>query len=403
MEIIVQKFGGTSVASPELRDKIAKKAIAAIEAGKHPVIVVSAIGRNGDPYATDTLINLLNNNENNIYNRNRDLLMSCGEIISAVILSNLINKYGYKSVALTGYQAGIITNDNFNSSSVIRVDKKKVLAYLQDGFIPVVTGFQGITEEGEITTLGRGGSDTTASVMGEALGAELIEIYTDVDGIMTADPRYIKDANVIDALCYDEVYQLAKSGAKVIHPRAVEIAERCNIPLVIKNTLNDSKGTMITSKKRLNTSIVEPTNNRKLVTAITNKNDIAQVQITIDAEDSRNQILLYRLTFNDISIDMINFFKDKKVFTIDMDKVNSLKCILDELEIDYKIFEKCSMITILGYKIHGVPGVMARIATTLSNNKITILQSSDSHTTISCLVDTNTALKAVEVLHNEFM
>lgn len=403
MEIIVQKFGGTSVASPELRDKIAKKAIAAIEAGKHPVIVVSAIGRNGDPYATDTLINLLNNNENNIYNRNRDLLMSCGEIISAVILSNLINKYGYKSVALTGYQAGIITNDNFNSSSVIRVDKKKVLAYLQDGFIPVVTGFQGITEDGEITTLGRGGSDTTASVMGEALGAELIEIYTDVDGIMTADPRYIKDANVIDALCYDEVYQLAKSGAKVIHPRAVEIAERCNIPLVIKNTLNDSKGTMIASKKRLNTSMVEPTNNRKLVTAITNKNDIAQVQITIDAEDSRNQILLYRLTFNDISIDMINFFKDKKVFTIDMDKVNNLKCILDELEIDYKIFEKCSMITILGYKIHGVPGVMARIATTLSNNKITILQSSDSHTTISCLVDTNTALKAVEVLHNEFM
>lgn len=403
MEIIVQKYGGTSVASEDLRDKIAKKAIAAVESGKVPVIVVSAIGRNGDPYATDTLISLINNNETNIYNRNKDLLMSCGEIISAVILSNLINKYGHKSVALTGFQAGIITNNQYNSASVQRVDKDKIMKYLDEGFIPVITGFQGISEDGDITTLGRGGSDTTASIIGEALDAKVIEIYTDVDGIMTADPRYIKDANVIDTLCYDEVYQLAKCGAKVIHPRAVEIAERSNIPLMIKNTLNDSKGTVITNKKYINKSVLEPVNDRKLVTAITQKNDIAQVQIDIDAEDTRNQILLYQITVNDISIDMINFFKDKKVFTIYKDKAIVLKKILDELDIEYEILDNCSMITILGYKIHGVPGVMARIANTLSRNRITILQSSDSHTTISCLVDTEQAVKGVEVLHNEFM
>ena len=248
MRIVVQKFGGTSVSTKERRLLVLEKILEAKKNGYNPVVVVSAMGRKGEAYATDTLLSLVDKNfrENNL--QASDLLMSCGEIISTVVLSNELNKISVDAVPLLGGQAGIITDDNFSNASVIKIDTKRLLNILSEGRIPVVAGFQGLTEDGYITTLGRGGSDVTACLLGSALNSSKIEIYTDVDGIMTADPRIVKNASLIKEISYNEVFEFAHQGAKVIHPRAVEIAAKSNIPLVVKNTLNHCSGTIISKE-----------------------------------------------------------------------------------------------------------------------------------------------------------
>ncbi|MBE6049002.1 MAG: aspartate kinase, partial [Clostridium sp.] len=218
MKIIVQKFGGTSVSTKERRKNVIKKVKKAMQDGFSPVVVVSAMGRKGEPYATDTLLSLVTDSFKKENKLAADLLMCCGEFISSVVMSNDLEDSGIEAVPLTGGQAGIITDDNFNSASLKDVKNKKILQILSEGKVPVVTGFQGMTEDGFFTTLGRGGSDTSAAILGVALEAEKIEIYTDVDGIMTADPRIVKDASLINVISYDEVFQLADQGAKVIHP-----------------------------------------------------------------------------------------------------------------------------------------------------------------------------------------
>lgn len=402
MDIVIQKFGGTSVATKDLREKVANKVIHTKISGKFPVVVVSAIGRNGDPYATDTLIKFSKSILSEPSRRELDLLMSCGETISAVVMANTIKAMGYDAVAMTGFQAGIITNSNFGDAQVLEVDPTKILRYLKEDKIVIITGFQGISQDGDITTLGRGGSDTSAAILGEALGAEIVEIYTDVDGVMTADPRLVSQANVIESLCYDEIYQMAKSGAKVIHPKAVEIAERANLILKVKNTFNDSDGTVINNQRSYLKAPKEEGYSNNLVTAIANMNDLVQVVINIVSEDERNKFVLKELMEKKISIDMINFFDDRKVFTIEEHNISSIKDILNNYELDYSIKPNCSKVTIIGYKIHGVPGVMARLVIALSKRNIKILQSSDSNTTISCLISSDNLLEAVKVLHQEF-
>lgn len=197
MKILVQKFGGTSVSTPERREMATSKVIEAVKNGFSVVVVVSAMGRNGDPYATDTLINMVKSIDSNISKRELDLLMNCGEIISSVTFAATLSKKGYKAKVFTGGQAGIITDDNFGNAEIIKVEPTRLLESLKEGIIPVVAGFQGITEEGDLTTLGRGGSDTTAALLGEALKASAVEIYTDVDGIMTADPRIVSKAHIL--------------------------------------------------------------------------------------------------------------------------------------------------------------------------------------------------------------
>ncbi|MFZ5966533.1 MAG: aspartate kinase [Bacillota bacterium] len=403
MKIIVQKFGGTSVASKELREKVARKIIQSKESGYYPVVVVSAMGRKGDPYATDTLINLAYSAHSQDTGRELDMIMSCGEIISSVLLANVIKSMGYEAAALTGFQAGIITNNQFGNAEVLKVDSKNILKNLQKGLIPVVTGFQGITMDGDITTLGRGGSDTTASLLGEALNADVVEIYTDVDGVMTADPRLVPHAKVIDHICYDEIYQMAEDGAKVVHPKAVDIARRSSIPLVIKNTFTDAPGTIIGNLNRVayDEEIIRH-KPEKLLTAISHKHDIVQVTISIENLHEKNQLLMNELTKHQISIDLINFFTDKKVFTIHQKDLGELEKILKENNFQYSVLKDCSKVTIIGHRIRGVPGVMARIVNTLSAENITILQTSDSHTTISCLVNSKDVEKTVNALHKEF-
>ena len=173
--------------------------------------------------------------------------MSCGEIISAVVMAGAFAEKGYKTRGLTGGNAGIITDDNYGNAGVKNVEAEKVLNVLEQGLIPIVTGFQGMTEEGDYTTLGRGGSDVTGALLGKALNAEYVEIYTDVDGIMTADPKIVPNAMTIDRIDFVEAFQMACQGAKVIHPRAVEYALEDNIPLIVKNTFSDAPGTVITN------------------------------------------------------------------------------------------------------------------------------------------------------------
>jgi aspartate kinase len=402
MKILVQKFGGTSVSTAENREKVVDKIVAAKEAGYMPVVVVSAMGRKGEPYSTDTLIEFAKKANGKIQPRELDLIMSCGETISSVIMAAMLRARGLPSVALTGENAGIITDDNFGNASVIRVEVRKLFNHLDKGNIPVVTGFQGVTEYGDITTLGRGGSDVTAAILGEALNAHMIEIYTDVDGVMTADPRIVPDARVISSVDYNEVFQMADYGAKVIHPNAVEIAMRSNVPLVIKNTFSKSPGTLVTQFRR-DTGTVDLDGG--LLTGIAYLKDRAQVIIDYGGtsnSSSDHDDILEKLAEIGVSIDLINIFTDKKIFTVDAQDAPKVDRLLKKEGLDYRINGECCKVTAIGSKIRGVPGVMARILRALANNGITVYQTADSYTTISVLVKSDDAERAVLVLHNEF-
>lgn len=396
MKIIIQKFGGTSVSSQDRRTMVTEKVSVAIKNGFMPVVVVSAMGRNGDPYATDTLLSLIDTSFKNGNLQATDLLMSCGEIISTVVMSNDLNKKNIKAVPLLGGQAGIITDNNFSNASVLRVESQKLLEILNDGKVPVVAGFQGLSEHGYLTTLGRGGSDVTASLLGSALKAEKVEIYTDVDGIMTADPRVVKNAALIEAISYSEVYQFADQGAKVIHPRAVKIAAMANIPLVIKNTLNQSKGTLISNS--------DNDGSINLIEGITQMDNRIQIKFSASNNEGNENYanILDILAENKISIDLINVFPKESIFTIDRTDLAKFNEVIKSLNLKHTYEENCSKISLIGNKIAGKPGVMAKIIKTLRNENIDVLQTADSHETIWCLVKSEFASKAINSLHNEF-
>lgn len=392
MDIVVQKFGGTSVSSENNRILVTKKIKKAIKDGYKPVVVVSAMGRKGSPYATDTLLSLVNE-EFKINNpRALDLLLSCGETLSTVVMCNDLLREGVEAVPLMGGEAGIRTDNNFNNASILDVNPKNVLKVLEQGKVPVVAGFQGISEEGSITTIGRGGSDVTGAILGAALKAKEVQIYTDVDGIMTADPRIVSKASLIESISYDEVFQFADQGAKVIHPRAVEISRKYNIPLVIKNTLSDCEGTIISSYGE---------DNERIITGITHMSNRVQIRINGGSKEHCNNIF-HILAENEISIDLISVFINDKIFTISEVDLDKFKNIAANYEIDYQYTENCSKISIIGSKMRGIPGVMSRILKALEEGNIDILQTADSHTTIWCLVESNKVKDAINLLHNEF-
>lgn len=396
MKIIIQKFGGTSVATKEKRIHIIKKIKEAMSEGYKPVVVVSAMGREGDCYSTDNLKNLLSDNFIVNNNMQLDLLISCGEIISSVVMCNDLYGEGIRAVPLTGGQAGIITNDDFTNASMIEFDHKKITEILSQDKIPVVCGFQGITKEGFITTLGRGGSDTTAAILGAKLGADKIEIYTDVDGIMTADPRIVEDATLIRVLNYDEVFQLADQGAKVIHPKAVSYAREKNIPLIIKNTFSHCEGTIINS--------IGDTKNGKVITSITSTSDRCQVKIKL-SENTNCEFygdILQCIANENISLDLINIFPDRQVFTVSSRDILKILSIFEKYKIKAHIIENCSKVSLIGAGMKGIPGVMAKIYKALNDENIEVLQTADSHMTIWCLVKESELNKAINTLHKTF-
>ncbi len=396
MKIVVQKFGGTSVSTEESRQKVIEKVKSAIKDGYSPVLVVSAMGRKGQPYATDTLLSLIEDKFKNTNKLAQDLLMCCGETISSVVMSNDLYSAGIDAMPLTGGQAGILTDNNFTDAACIEVKPKKILELVSQGRVPVVTGFQGITENGYVTTLGRGGSDTTASILGVALKASAIEIYTDVDGIMTADPRVVENANLIDVISYNEVFQLADKGATVIHPKAVEVAMEGNIPILIKNTMSNSKGTLINN--------FGDKGNDKIMTGITSQKN--RIQVSIKASDNEGNIkyknVLDLVAANKISLDLINIFPKEQIFTINEKDKDILEEILNNVSLKYSLIENCSKIAVIGSRMKGIPGVMAKIINALNDNNIEVLQTADSHMTIWCLVHSKNEKEAINVLHRTF-
>ncbi|MGN0144119.1 MAG: aspartate kinase [Clostridium sp.] len=396
MKIIVQKFGGTSVSSEENRQKVIKKVKSAIKQGYSPVVVVSAMGRKGAPYATDTLLSLIKEDFKNTNKLAQDLLMCCGETISSVVMSNDLYNEGVNAVPLTGWQAGIVTDNNFTDAKCLKVNPERILEIINQGRVPVITGFQGATEDGYLTTLGRGGSDTSASLLGVALNASMIEIYTDVDGIMTADPRIVKDADLIDVISYNEVFQLADQGAKVIHPKAVEIAMEGNIPLLIKNTMNDCRGTLINN--------FGDRKHRRIMSGITSQGDRIQVSISKKNNEGNAKYndILELLAANKISLDLINIFPDKQIFTINKTDKNTVETLLRQDNFKYSLIEECSKVAVIGSGMKGTPGVMAKIIKSLNENNIEVLQTADSHMTIWCLVHSKDAINAINILHKAF-
>lgn len=394
MKIIVQKFGGTSVATDEKRIMILNKVVNAIENGYSPIVVVSAIGRIGDPYATDTLLSLIDGKDRAVNKREADALMCCGEIISAAVISEVFAKNGHKVMLFTGGNAGIITDDNFGDANIKRVETKKIMEAVESGIIPIVTGFQGITEEGDLTTLGRGGSDITAAAIGQAVNAESIEIYTDVDGIMTADPRIVPDAKIINKISYSEVFEFAAQGAKVIHPLAVKYAMKANIPLIIKNTESDAPGTIITNINE---------NSNYMVSGITSTENKAQV--TLKAESSRNENWndIFELLENkNIQADLVNLLNDKIVFTVDSKYAEQVERLLKEVSSDYKVIDNCSKIAVIGNDTESISDIMKKTLKSLSSKNIKIFQTAGSSSTIWCLISQESSVAAINELHKVF-
>ncbi len=395
MRIIVQKYGGTSVNTKETRQMIIRNAFDAIDKGLKPVIVVSAMGRNPQPYATDTLLSLIPDLKKASL-RNKDLLASCGEIITTVVVSEEMRNEGLNTRAITGGQAGIITNENFGNGKIIDIETTKLLQLIKQDIIPIVAGFQGMSQDGQVLTLGRGGSDITATALGGALNAELVEIYTDVDGVMTADPRVVDSAELIEKIDYDEVFQLAEYGAKVIHPRAVEFAMKADVPIAILNT---------TKGRNYGGTLIEETSYdisvRKTFSAVTQINGCSQVDIKY-TDIEKEDILFKELARKEISIDMINIFPDRKTFIIMSDKSHLVEKIMDKLNLDYNITDNFSKITVMG-RMNGVPGIVAKIISVLYSNNIFVYQSSDSSNTVSVLVKEEDGKKAVNVLHTSLL
>lgn len=404
MQFIVQKFGGTSLLDDEMREKVASKVIQAKQEGYSPVVVVSAIGRMGDPYATDTLLSFARGGNKELGPRESDLLMSCGEIISGVALAAIIQKTGNHAVFLTGCQAGIITDNEHNNARILKVNQENIIKKAQDGSIVVVAGFQGVTEEGEITTLGRGGSDITAAALGVALNAAWIDIYTDVDGIMTADPRIVSDARPLEMVTYNEICQLAHEGAKVIHPRAVEIAMQKDIPLRVKCAFSDAPGTLVTSHGEVYKGTID-INRDRIVTGITHIPDITQIKILMDGvhDIPYFQLRIFKaLALAGISVDFINVHPEVILFTVKNSVAPKAVQILENMGITLTVQNDCAKVAAVGAGMTGVPGVMAQIVEALAKEKIQVLQSSDSYTTIWVLVRKEDMEKSIRALHRQF-
>ena len=241
--IMVLKFSGSSVANNEKLQLVAKRITKIYDKGDKVVVVLSAQGK-----TTDKLINEAKELSNNVPSRELDALLSCGEQMSTAKLSILLNYMGYPSISLTGWQAGILTNNNNQNANIIKINTSRILKELNENKIVIITGFQGIDENLDITTLGRGGSDTTAIAIAAALHAKNCYIFSDVDGVYTADPNKIENAKKIENLSYEEMMQLSSEGAKVLHNRCVEIGEKFKIPIITKSTFNEEKGTVISDK-----------------------------------------------------------------------------------------------------------------------------------------------------------
>lgn len=396
--VVVMKFGGTSVADVVGRAALAARVTATLELGKSPVVVVSAMGRSGAPYATDTLLALVA--ELPADERERDLLASVGEVVSAVVVAHELRAAGIDAAAFTGAEAGIATDGVQGAAAITEIHPGPLLHAIAGGVVPVVAGFQGMADDGTLTTLGRGGSDTTACALGVALSAEEVEIYTDVDGVMTADPRACEGTEVLEVIRADELFQMAAAGSRVVHTPAAELALASGLAVRVRSTFSDHGGTLVTD-----ISSYRPD---RVATAVSHASDIARVRVTLPAPEGTREHMtaqthVYRaMAEAAVSLDMFTPCGDTLVFTVAESALDDACAVLDALGLAHESLTGLAKVTLVGAGMHGVPGVVARMSEHLSSAGVDVYQAADSHTTISVLVRAEDTGAAIRALHDGF-
>ncbi len=398
-DIIVMKFGGTSVGNAEKMRRVADRIIEVRNSGKSVVVTVSAMGD-----TTDRLVDLAGEITDNPSRREMDVLLSTGEQVSIAVLAMAIHKKGRSCVSLTGIQAGILTDDLHSNAKILSIKADRILKELKEDNIVIVAGFQGTNKAGDITTLGRGGSDTTAVAIAAALKAEYCEIYTDVDGVYSTDPNLVEEALKMHSLSYDEMLEMASSGARVLHLRAVEFAKKHNVVMHVRSSFNSNEGTWVMDDKKINTGMEKP-----LITGVTYDTD--QIKISIfELEDKPGEAaaLFGKFAENNINIDLIvQNVSEKGIaaisLTIKNENLSIARKVLEELRQKHvDIDTDMAKVSIIGSGMQTHPGVAARMFKILADDGINIKMISTSPIRISCIIKKSNAKEAVKSLHNGF-
>ena len=399
MEVIVQKFGGSSVASTEKLEIVSEKIIEEAEKGNQVVVVVSAQGK-----TTDKLIAEEAEISKNPDRREHDVLVSTGEQITIAKLAMLLIEKGYKAASLTGWQVPIITNSEFSNARIRYIHNDTILEYLNSDNIAIVAGFQGVDESGNITTFGRGGSDTTAVALAASLKADRCDIFTDVDGVYSTDPRLVSDVKKLKTISYDEMLELSSMGAKVLHNRCVEIGKKYGVPIYVKSTFEkNSIGTLVSNNNLENL----------VISGVAKDSYISKITILgLENKIGKTFELFKTLSDNLINVDIIvqsfgeHITKDI-AFTVKMTELEKTLKILEENKenIGFEEIihsENLSKVSIVGVGIANKPGVAVDMFEALYKNNINMHMISTSEIKISVLVDIDRADDAVKALHDKF-
>jgi aspartate kinase len=400
MAIVVQKYGGSSVGDAEKIKNVARRIAAAKDKGNEVVAVVSAMGD-----TTDELVELAYSVTDQPSEREFDVLLSTGEIVSSTLLAMALRAMGYEAISLSGAQAGIRTDAVYSRARIVGVDPVRIVRELDKGRIVIVAGFQGVTEEMDITTLGRGGSDTTAVALAVSLGAEVCQIYTDVEGVYTADPRVVPKAKKLDEIGYEEMLELASYGAKVMHPRAVELGELFNMPILVASSFTDNPGTLIHGGEAMEV--------RNKVRSIAHDLDVAKITIVgVPDRPGVAASVFEPLAKANISIDTIvqnASIKNITDLTFTVAKSQLAKAMEVVKPICRKIGAgdclsdaKLGKVSIIGTGMQNTPGFAARMFSALSEKGINIQLISTSEIRITCIIDEDKVKDAVQALHRAF-
>ena len=414
MELIVRKYGGSSLDTISKIKNIAEKTKKSINEGKKIVLVVSAMGK-----STDELLNKAKMLSNNPNIRELDLLMSSGEIVSSSLMSIALQELGLNSISLTGFQAGIDTNSTFGEAQIVSIDNKRINNEINKGRVVVIAGFQGYNKNFEITTLGRGGSDTTAVALAASLKADICEVYTDVKGIFTADPRIVKNAKKIDYLSYEDMLELANYGAKM-HPRSIELGLHYDMPIIIKSSFESGTGTIICNMEKLNNLqkrgiiVNKITENRNKVTGVTSEGNISKITLhNIPDKPGIAAKVFKPLSEAGINVDVIvqNISRNHKTdltFTVNNEDFTHALNIVQNKSIKNINYENITSgsnyakISIIGTGIQNSPGYAAKFFEALFKSKVNIEMITTSDIRITCLINEKDINKAVNKVHDVF-
>lgn len=400
MALIVQKFGGTSVGSVERIQHVANRVIQEAEHGNQVVVVVSAMGK-----TTDALVKLASDITDSPSKREMDMLLTTGEQVTISLLTMALQYKGYEATSLTGWQAGIQTEAVHSNARIQHIDTTRIQSQLDRGRIVVVAGFQGCSEDGSITTLGRGGSDTTAVALAAALKAAKCDIYTDVTGVFTTDPRYVEDARKLHSISYDEMLELANLGAGVLHPRAVEFAKNYQIPLEVRSSLENENGTIVEEEVSMEQNLVvrgiafEDNISRVTIEGLNNELQTLSTIFTALAKEQLNvDIIIQNVTANNrLSISF-------SIKTVDVDAalavLKEYKSTLGYTRIEHE--SGLAKVSIVGSGMISNPGVAAEMFEVLAGEKIEVKMVSTSEIKVSTVVPHADMVKAVETLHVAF-